>query len=95
MKYKEIIEQVAKELGLPKEVVEKTYRAYFLYIKKMIQKLPLMQSPTEEEFGMLNTNFNIPSLGKFTCSYERMQKVHKRLEYVRGIKRKKNEYKEN
>lgn len=90
MTYKEAIENVSKETGLPLNIIEKTYKAYWLYIKSTIQKLPLKKSLTEDEFSSLRTCFNIPSLGKISCTYERYVNVKKWLEYTEMC-RKKNE----
>ena len=73
----EIIKRVAAKLGLSEQVVEKTYKAYWLFIRKTIGDLPLKDNLTEEEFNKLRTNFNLPSLGKLTCTYDRWERVKK------------------
>lgn len=89
MKYSEIIEKVSKELGLPEELVDRTYKAYWLHIKNYIQTLPLKEDISEEDFNKLQTNINVPSLGKFTCTYDRMLGVKKRFELIKKIREKK------
>lgn len=66
-----IINQLSEELSLPKEVIEKAYKAYWLFIKETIEKLPLKEDLSEEEFNKLKTNFNLPYLGKLSCTYSR------------------------
>lgn len=95
MTYIEIITIISKELNLPIEVVDKVYKSYWQYIKNTIQDLPLKENLTEEQFSELRTNFNIPSLGKLTCTYNRMQKVKKRFEYIKNLRKSTNENKEN
>lgn len=95
MTYQEITSKVAEELNLPQEVVDRTYKSFFLFIRKSIQDLPLKDSLTEEDFGELRTNFNVPSLGKFTCTYDRMCKVKKRFNYMKQLRSKDNEHKED
>lgn len=96
MTYKEIAKKVAEELNLPQELVEHTYRSFFLFIRDKIQSLPLKDELPESEFSKLRTNFNVPSLGKFTCNYKRMCNVNKRFSYIRYLRnKKKNEYKED
>lgn len=95
MTYIEIITIISKELNLPIEVVDKVYKSYWQYIKNTIQDLPLKENLTEEQFSELRTNFNIPSLGKLTCTYDRMQKVKKRFEYIKNLRKSTNENKEN
>lgn len=69
------IEEIAKELDLPVNVVEKTYKAFWLCIRKHIEDLPLKEDLTEEEFSKLTTSFNIPSLGKLACPYDKYKRV--------------------
>lgn len=86
MKYSEIINQVSKELGIPVEVVDKAYRSSFEFIKNKIQSLPLEEDISEEEFSELRTNFNIPSLGKLVCTFDRMEGVKKRFNYIKKLR---------
>lgn len=86
MKYSEIINQVSKELDIPVEVVDKAYRSSFEFIKNKIQSLPLKENISEEEFSELRTNFNIPSLGKLVCTFDRMEGVKKRFNYIKKLR---------
>lgn len=86
MSYPDIIGKVSEELDLPKEVVDKTYRAYWLFIKKHIQSLPLKENINEEDFAKLRTNFNIGSLGKLCVTYKHYVGVKKRWEYLKRIR---------
>lgn len=86
MKYSDIISKVAEELNIPIEVVDKAYRSYWIFIRQTIQALPLKEDISEEEFKTLRTNFNIPSLGKLTCTYDRMQGVKKRFKHIKDLK---------
>ena len=58
---KDIINNVSRTLGISPNVVEKVYRAYWLYIKETIQALHLKEEVSEEDFVKLKTNFNIHS----------------------------------
>ena len=95
MTYNEIINTISKELNLPIEVIDRVYKSYWQYIKNTIQDLPLKEDLTEEEFSQLRTNFNIPSLGKLTCTYDRMHKVKKRFEYIKNLRNSTNENNKN
>lgn len=86
MNYPDIIGKVSKELDIPKEVVDAAYRSYWDFIKQTIQSLPLKENIDEEEFAKLRTNFNIPSLGKMTCTFDRMMGVKKRFKYIKGLR---------
>lgn len=92
MKYTDVIETVANELGIPKEVVKVAYRSFWEFIKETIQSLPLKENINEDRFNSLRTNFNIPSLGKMTCTFERMSGVKKRYEYLNNKENKRRSH---
>lgn len=85
LSYEEIIEQVSKELNIPKEVVDTAYKSYWNFIKNTIEALPLKdETITEEEFSKLRTNFNIPSLGKLNCTYVRLMGIKERYNKMKN-----------
>ena len=86
MNYPDIIGKVSQEIGLPPEVVDTAYKSYWKYIKQTIQSLPLKDDISEEDFTKLRTNFNIPSLGKLTCTFDRMMGVKKRFKYIKRLR---------
>ena len=88
MDYKDLITQVSKELSLPYKVVGKVYKSYWRFIRDTIQNLPLKENLTEEDFQKLRTNFNIPSLGKLSCTYDRVKGVKERYKYIRNLREK-------
>lgn len=89
MNYPDIIGKVSQEMDIPLEVVDTAYKSYWKFIKQTIQSLPLKDDISGEEFAKLRTNFNIPSLGKLTCTFDRMMGVKKRFKYIRQIREKK------
>ena len=89
MNYSDIIGKVSEEMNLPKGVVDKAYKAFWLFINQSIQSLPLKENLSEEDFAKLRTNFNIPSLGKLSCTYKRMIGMKKRFEIIKQIREKK------
>lgn len=82
---KDILNNVSRTLGISPDVIEKVYKAYWLYIKTTIEALPLKDNLNEEEFLKLRTNFNIGSLGKLFVTYKHYVGVKKRFEYLRKI----------
>lgn len=86
MKYIDLVSVVSKELNIPIKVVDRAYKSYWEFIKTTIQTLPLKEDIDEEEFSKLRTNFNIPSLGKLVCTYDRMVGVKKRFNYIKKIR---------
>ena len=68
---KEITRRLAEELNLPQDVVLKSYKAYWKFIRHTIEELPLKEDMDEGAFDKLRPNFNIPNLGKLVCPYDR------------------------
>lgn len=83
MRYNNIVDKVSKDLQLPYNIVDKTYKAFWLYIRNTIQELPLKEDLNEAEFSMLKPNFNIPSLGKLTCTYNRYKNIKNRFNCIK------------
>ena len=88
MKYSDIISKVSKELNLPRELVENTYKAYWIFIRDTIEKLPLKTGLTQDEYMNLRTNINIPSLGKLHCTYNRYIGIRNRFNIINKIRQK-------
>jgi hypothetical protein len=78
--------KASKKLNLPEELVGKVYKAYWKSIRQSIQPLPLKDDLTEEEFTKYKVSFNIPSLGKLYSSFNKIQGVKKRYQYLQKIK---------
>lgn len=88
MNYSEIVSKVSGDTGVSPDIVDKAYKAFWLYIKDSIQRLPLKEELDEEAFSNLRTNFNIPSLGKITCTYRRYTGVKDRFTHIRKLREK-------
>lgn len=86
MIYSEAIKQVSTELGLPPQVVKEAYESFWTFIRNNIKALPLKEDLSKEEFDKLRTNFNVPSLGKLSCTYDRFIGIKKRLKYLNKLK---------
>lgn len=84
MNYSNIVAKVSKELDLPNELVDKVYKAYWYSIKQLIQELPLKDNLSEEEFNKLKCNFNIPSIGKFSITYDRYKRCKNRFDNAKN-----------
>lgn len=86
MSYQEILKDVSIELNIPVEVVKEAYESYWLFIRQSIVALPLKQDLSLDDFNKLKSNFNIPSLGKLSCTYDRMVGVKERFKYINKIR---------
>lgn len=86
MIYSEAIKQVAIELELPPQVVKEAYESYWTYIRNNIKALPLKEDLSKEDFDVLRTNFNIPSIGKLSCTYDRMVRVKQGFGYLKKLR---------
>lgn len=91
MTYEEILNKVSSDTGLSPTIIDKTYKAFWLYVRNSIQALPLKQDITDNEFLNLRPNFNIPSLGKLVCTPDRYRGVKKRFQYIKNIRNKHEE----
>lgn len=87
MNKKELIKEVANELGFPEEVVKKAYSSSWEFIKNHISDLPLKDDLTEEEFKVLRTNFNLPSLGKLYVTYDDYKRIKEKYENYKQLKK--------
>lgn len=87
MNYKPIFEQVSKETGISEEVVKTAYNLFWRFVRETASSLPLKDELTEEEFMDLKCNFNIPSLGKLCCTYDRYIGMKKRNKYLMELRR--------
>lgn len=85
MSLEEMIEEVSRNLNIPKEVVGAAYMSFWDYIRESIQALPLKEDLTEEEFNKLKCNFNIPSIGKLYVTYSRYRALKDRVKYFKAI----------
>lgn len=86
MNYKDIVNKVSGDMLLSPDIVDKTYKAYWKFIRDSIQELPLKNELSEEEFQSLKPNFNIPSLGKLTCTYKRYSRVKEKFKHIKKLK---------
>jgi hypothetical protein len=86
MTYQEIINKVSGDMGISPDIVDKAYKAFWKYIRDTIQDIPLKDDMSEEEFIMLKPNFNIPSLGKLTCTYKRYKGIKEKFKHIKKLR---------
>lgn len=76
---KEILQETAKELNLPTDVIEKVIKAYMLFVKNKISKFRYQDL---ESLVGIKTNFLVPGLGKLV-----VKSKAKRKSYEKGVKK--------
>jgi hypothetical protein len=86
MTYQEIINKVSGDMGISPDIVDKAYKAFWKYIRDTIQDIPLKDDMSEEEFIMLKPNFNIPSLGKLTCTYKKYKGIKEKFKHIKKLR---------
>ena len=79
MIYDQIITKVSQDLNIDRQIVDKTYKSFWKFIKDTIQTYPLKDNLSSEQFSKLRTNFNIPSIGKLSCTYDRYIGIKKQF----------------
>lgn len=82
----DIVKQLSEELGVSERAIKEAYKGFFEFIRERVTSLPLKENLTEEEFNQLKTNFNIPSLGKLHCTYDRYLAVNSQSKYIKKLK---------
>lgn len=88
---KPIIKQVAKEMDLPEEVVTVAYRSLWEYSNKVIAELPIQEMRSEEDFDKYRVSINIPSLGKFYTTWDRVLGMRERFNIIQNLKNEERE----
>ena len=86
LKLNNVYKQVALELGLNERDVKEAYNLYWKFFREEVEKLPLKEDLSEEDFNSLKTSFNVPSLGKFYCTYDRYVRIKNKLKKSRDAK---------
>ena len=86
MIWQSVLEEVAAKLDLSPEVVKEAYGSYWKFVRESITALPFKKDLTEEDFSSLRTNFNIPSIGKLSCTFDRYKAIKDRYKYVKKIR---------
>ena len=87
MNKKDLIKKVANELDFPEEVVKRVYASSWEFIKNHISELHLKEDLTEEQFKVLRTNFNLPSLGKLYVTYDDYKRIKEKYENYKQLKK--------
>ena len=83
--YQEIIAKVSKETGISRDVILVAYRSQWEFIREHIEELKLKEVQTEEELNNIRTSFNIPSVGKLYTTWDKIQRIRRRINYLKEL----------
>lgn len=72
------IKETAEELKLDSRDVKEAYNWYWKFFREYIGSKEFVNNLSEEEFSLLQASFNIPSIGKFCCTYDRYLRLKTR-----------------
>lgn len=86
--YYRAIKKAAKDLNLDSKLIDSIYRAYCKLIIDKISTLPLKNEDlSEKEFNELQTNINLPSLGKIYTNWQIIKNQKQKIIYVQKTKK--------
>lgn len=86
--YDSIVRTIAKELKIPEEVVHVAYKSYWEFASDIFSKVDIDLS--EQELANQKLSINIPGIGKFYTSFEKIQNVNKKINIIRENKKHEN-----
>lgn len=75
-----VFKEASIKTGIPRGIIEKTYKAYWKVIREHLSSLPLKEDMSEEEFRSLQPSVNMPSIGKLYVTYERQRALRRGYE---------------
>ena len=81
--------KTSRKLSVDKKLVELVYRSYWGFIKDHISSMTL-RDMTQEEFESVDTNFNIPHIGKLYVENDKLERYKRQLKFYQDVKAKKN-----
>jgi len=70
-----VFKDVARQLGLPEDLVRKAYTSYWKAIKEHIRGIPLKEDLAKEDFDRYQVSVNVPCIGKFGLSYDDYKRI--------------------
>ena len=79
---KKIIRLVAIETNQPEAKIEVIYRTYWKFIRDTFENIDIESILTKEDFDKLHTSINLPSLGKMSITWEKIEKYRRRKMYL-------------
>lgn len=80
--YKHIFEEISEELGFSPDVIEDVYKACWRFTKEKVRQTQVMEAQSWEDLAEMKTSFYFPNLGKFHASYDKIEKMRRKAEWM-------------
>ena len=87
MNVKAICDTVAAEQKASKVLMEKLYRAYWLFVKEKILEMDFSRKLTEKEFEESKLSITIPHIGRLACTWKMYNEINNDLKRIKEIRK--------
>lgn len=78
--------RASDELGIDRKEARLAYMLYWRYFREHISSMEIRKNMSKDEFDALHASFNIPSLGKFCCTYDRYLRLKTQEKFGQNVK---------
>lgn len=87
MNVKAICDTVAAEQKASKVLMEKLYRAYWLFVKEKILEMDFSRKLTEKEFEESKLSVTIPHIGRLACTWKMYNEINDDINHIKKLRK--------
>lgn len=87
MNVKAICDTVAIEQKASKVLMEKLYRAYWLFVKEKILEMDFSRKLTEKEFEESKLSVTIPHIGRLACTWKMYNEINEDINHIKELRK--------
>lgn len=87
MNVKAICDTVAAEQKASKVLMEKLYRAYWLFVKEKILEMDFSRKLTEKEFEESKLSITIPHIGRLACTWKMYNEINEDINHIKKLRK--------
>ena len=87
MNVKAICDTVATEQKASKVLMEKLYRAYWLFVKEKILEMDFNKKLTEKEFEESKLSVTIPHIGRLACTWKMYNEINEDINHIKELRK--------
>lgn len=87
MNVKAICDTVAAEQKASKVLMEKLYRAYWLFVKEKILEMDFNRKLTEKEFEESKLSITIPHIGRLACTWKMYNEINDDINHIKELRK--------